>query len=203
MNSEQVAILTGDVVNSREVPPEAWMALLREALSFLGTEGKDWEIYRGDSFQIKSTVETALHAALLIKATVKQSKDVDVRLGIGLGKMNYDAQHLTASNGTAFIRSGNCFDGLKKNTLALESGHTDFDWAMNLMLELGGLTADRWTEKSATLIKTALQYENMNQNELAKLLKKTQGTVSEGLKRAGYYEFKKMLHYYKNHLPEL
>ena len=82
-----IAVLTGDIVNSREVSAQKWLKELKYALAFHGREKKDWEVYRGDSFQLRIEVQHALAAALRIKANMKQFKELDVRIGIGIGEI--------------------------------------------------------------------------------------------------------------------
>jgi len=47
-----IAILTGDIINSREGETLNWLNILKEVLKQYGSTPKDWEIYRGDSFQL-------------------------------------------------------------------------------------------------------------------------------------------------------
>jgi hypothetical protein len=44
---------------------------------------------------------------LLLKATIKQHKALDVRMAIGIGTIDYTSNKVTESNGSAFINSGN------------------------------------------------------------------------------------------------
>lgn len=198
------AIITGDLINSRQVEPSEWMPALKKVLKKYGKEPKNWEIFRGDSFQLNTKPEDALMAAILIKAEIKQWKNLDVRIGIGIGEITYKAAKITESNGTAFLNSGECFEELKKQTLAIKTPHKDLNETLNLMIELASLTIDRWTETAAKLIKLKIENPNENQKDLANLLNKTaQGTISEGLKRAGYDEIQKLLNYYKLKISEL
>ena len=71
------------------------------------------------------------------------------------------------------------------------------------MLELAQLTTNNWSSTSAILVKTTLENPDSNQNQLAKILEKTQGNISQGLKRAGFDEIFKLLHYYKTQIPTL
>jgi hypothetical protein len=71
------------------------------------------------------------------------------------------------------------------------------------MLDLAQLTINYWTSTSAHLVKTALIHPNLNQKQLASLLKKTQGNISQGLKRAGFDELSKLLEYYKTQIQTL
>jgi hypothetical protein len=198
------AIITGDLINSRQVEPNEWMPALKKVLKKYGKEPKNWEIFRGDSFQLNTKPEDALMAALLIKAEIKQWKDLDVRIGIGLGEITYPAAKITESNGTAFLNSGECFEELKKQTLAIKTPNKDLNATLNLMIELASLTIDRWTETAAKLIKLKIENPTANQKDLANMLNKTaQGTISEGLKRGGYDELHKLMDYYKLKINEL
>lgn len=198
------AIITGDLINSRKVEPSEWMPALKKVLKKYGKEPKNWEIFRGDSFQLNTKPEDALMAAILIKAQIKQWKNLDVRIGIGIGEITYQAAKITESNGTAFLNSGECFEELKKQTLAIKTPNKDLNETLNLMIELASLTIDRWTETAAKLIKLKIENQNLNQKDLANLLNKTaQGTISEGLKRAGYDEIQRLLNYYKLKISEL
>jgi SatD family (SatD) len=198
------AIITGDLINSRLVDPNKWMPALKKVLKQYGKEPKNWEIFRGDSFQLNTKPEEALMAAMLLKAEIKQWKDLDVRIGIGIGEITYQAAKITESNGTAFLNSGECFEDLKKQTLAIKTPNKELNTTLNLMIELASLTVDRWTETAAKLIKLKIENPTANQKDLANLLNKTaQGTISEGLKRGGYDEIQKLLDYYKLKISEL
>ncbi|MFV9550685.1 SatD family protein [Algibacter sp. PT7-4] len=197
------SIITGDIINSKKSAPENWLEALKTILNSYGKSPKIWEIYRGDSFQLEVLPEHALEACILIKATIKQFENIDVRLAIGIGKKTYISKNITESNGSAFINSGECFENLKKTTLAIKSPYKQFDTAINIMLNLAQLTINNWSSTSANLVKTTLKKPNLNQSQLAKVLNKTQGNISQGLKRAGYDEISKLLHYYKTQIQDL
>ena len=198
-----VSIITGDVINSKTKEPVNWMPLLKRALKKYGNEPKEWEIYRGDSFQLEVSVEKALEAAILIKSTLKQIKGLDVRLAIGIGKKSFESNKITESNGSAFVNSGECFDSLKKSQIALRSGNSRLDIQMNLILDLAQLTMNNWTPKSAESIRIAIENPNLNQKELSQLLKKSPSTVNKGLKIAGYEEIMKLESYYREQIKTL
>ena len=197
------AILTGDIINSKDHKASKWLPLLKQALSRYGTEPLVWEIYRGDSFQLETAPEQALKAAIYIKAHLKQIRHLDIRGAIGLGEKDHVAEKITESNGTAFVRSGECFDGLKKQTLALNSGNEAFDATINLMLQLATLTMDNWLPAAAKIVCAVLKHPGANQKEIAALLDKSQSTISEALIRAGFDEVQKMIHFYRTQLAQL
>jgi len=192
-----VSILTGDVINSKKVKPDVWLLSLRKILSEYANENEQWEIFRGDSFQVEVELTKALELAFKIKLAMKQHELIDVRIAIGLGKKTFKSKKITESNGTAFINSGECFENLKKSTLALKSSNKDFDYTINTMIQLASLTMNSWTVNSIKLIKVALDNPELNQNKIAELLNKSQSTISEGLKRSGFDELQQMLNYYE------
>jgi hypothetical protein len=195
-SDKTIAIITGDIVNSRHRDPQQWLGSLKDVLNTLGDEPQNWETYRGDSFQLEIDPILSLRAAMLIKATMRQCKGIDVKVAIGIGVKSFSAGKVTESNGTAFIYSGECFEQLKKRKLGIKSSRPSFDIQMNLMLDLAMLTANTWTTISAKIFKSAMENPNFNQNELALMLQTTQSNVSQGLKRSGYYEIVKLLHYF-------
>lgn len=192
-----IAIITGDIVNSRESKSSDWLESLKLALNRYGEHLKDWEIYRGDSFQLKTTVERSLEACLYIKACIKEYNTLDVRMAIGIGKTNGSTGKITEEQGEAFYRSGQCFENLKTVNLAVETGNQQYNRILNLMLELGALTFDTWTSVDAITLKMALKFPNDTQKEIAKKLKKSASTISFTLQKAGYKEILKLLDYYK------
>lgn len=201
--SNMTSIITGDIINSKGSNPKIWLDALKAILNSYGNEPEQWEIFRGDSFQLEVKPEEALEAAILIKATIKQFKKIDIRLAIGLGEKSYSSKKITEANGTAFVNSGECFEDLKKTTLAIKSSFKSFDTKMNIMFELILLTINNWTTTSAKLIKTALENPELNQAQLATLFGTTQGNISKGLKRGGFDEVLKLLQYYKTQIQTL
>lgn len=197
------SIITGDIINSKKSSPKLWLETLKTILNSYGNSPLSWEIYRGDSFQLEINPKQALKACVLIKATIKQFENIDVRLAIGIGEKTYQSNKITESNGSAFVNSGECFEALKKTTLAVKSPFNEFDNSINIMLELAQLILNNWTSTSAILIKTALENPDLNQSQLAKILKRTQGNISQGLKRAGYDEISKLLYYYETQIQTL
>lgn len=198
-----IAILTGDIINSRKREVTDWIDKLKYALNQYGTTPKDWEIFRGDSFQLMTDPSTALIAAIHIKAVIKQSKSLDVRIAIGIGAEEYAAQSISESNGDAFIRSGAIFENLKKQNLAVKTESPPLDEALNLMLSLALLTANNWSYTVAKIISTTIENPKKPQKEIALILNKSQSSISEALKRGGYAEITNLNRYYQAKIKTL
>jgi hypothetical protein len=198
-----IAVLTGDIIHSSRVSPEKWLKSLQGALQPLGNSPKNWEIYRGDSFQTEvSNPLDALQISIKIKAAIKAIKGLDVRIGIGIGEKTYEAARVTESNGSAFVNSGHRFDALVKEkiNLGIQSPWPDFDREMNLYLRLGLIAMDNWTPNGARMVLLALDNQNLSQTELGKLEGIKQNTVSTRLKRTYYDEIRLLLDMYREKL---
>ena len=74
---------------------------------------------------------------------------------------------------------------------------------MNLLLALALLTMDHWTPAISKTVKCALENPSMNQKELAAILNKSQGNISEELNKAGFDEIQKMIQFYRTQLEKL
>lgn len=183
-----VSIITGDIVNSRKLSSELWIDGFKALLNKFGKTPIDWEIYRGDEFQLEiKQAEQSLFVALQLKAYFKKLK-LDVRMSIGIGDKTYSGQKISESNGTAFLRSGEVFQSLKKQkvNLAVNSGNIDLDKDLNLKLRLASTFMDSWLPQSAELVLSAMQNPNLSQEGLGQMLGINQAAVSRRRKRAQY-----------------
>jgi len=197
-----IAVLTGDIINSRKaISAEEWLSVLKEALG-----SKDnWEIFRGDSFQIKVEVSEALLKAIYIKSCLKTLKNIDARIAIGIGKEGYNAEKLSESNGEAFIFSGEKFELLKKEkvSLAIKTPSPDFDYEFNIALKLALIAIDKWTPLVAEMVKLAIENPEASQLELAEITGKTQSSVSEALSRASFFEILELNTLYQKKIKDI
>lgn len=198
-----IAVITGDIINSRKGEVENWINALKDTLNKYGSEPQNWEIYRGDSFQVSLAPEKALLAAIHIKSTIKQTKTYDVRMAIGIGEEKYSSHKITESNGTAYVNSGECFEELKKHSLAIKSGNIKLDESLNIMFKLSLLTTDNWSSVVSKVIKVAIENPEKNQKDLAKLLNRSQSNISEAFKRGGYEEIVNMNDFYVKNISQL
>lgn len=183
-----IGIITGDIVNSRRKKSIEWINDFKKILNSFGKSPADWEIFRGDEFQIEiKNPENVLIAAIQIKAYFKSLK-LDVRMSIGLGDKNYKSKKISESNGKAFARSGEVFETLKKQkiNLAINSGNVEFDLQINLMLRLCLTFMNNWLVQSAEFILVAIKNQKLSQEEIGLLLGINQAAVSRRRKRANY-----------------
>ncbi len=194
-----IAVLTGDIINSRGDVSARWMGLVKPLFGQFGESPADWEIYRGDEFQLRLPQQKALSVAIRLKALVKQVENLDVRLGIGLGEETVRSGRIGESNGTAYQRSGKSFELLKKidRTLQIATGKEEYDRSMNLMLALALDFMDGWSTVSAEVMALVLANPKASQEKLARQLDINQSAVSQRLKRARKELVQQLLDYYE------
>ncbi len=200
-----IGIITGDIVNSRKLSSEIWMDGLKQLLNTFGKNPIEWEIYRGDEFQLEiKNPEDALLIALRIKAYFKTLK-LDARMSIGFGNKTYEASKISESNGTAFSRSGEVFETLKKQkiNLAINSSDEALNAEINLMLRLSLTFMDNWLVQSAELVLTSIENPTLSQEEIGLKLGINQAAVSKRQKRAQFDLAMEMEKYFRNKIKTI
>jgi hypothetical protein len=197
-----IAVLTGDIINSAGHKTSEWMPLLKNFLQKLGDSPGVWEIYRGDEFQIRVAPSKAMEVAIQIKALIKTIKNLDVRIGIGVGDEDFRGIGVSESNGSAYQRSGRTLSLIKerKINLAIATGDPQLDDTLNLILKLGLDFMDAWSVVSAEIIVMALENPGTSQKEVAQQLQIQQSAVSQRQKRARLDLVKDVLNYYNKTL---
>jgi len=199
------AIITGDIINSDEYPASEWLDVLKNYFSKLGESPTDWEIYRGDEFQLRVPLEEALEVAIHIKALMKSIKGLDVRMGIGIGEVTFVGTGVSESNGPAYQLSGRTFEKLKENkiNLTFSTGDKRYDRTLNLMVKLALDFIDDWSPVSAEIVAMALDNPKASQQEIAERLNIQQSAVSQRQKRARLDLVQELLRYYTENIKEI
>lgn len=183
-----IAVIKGDIIASRKLnDQERWLQPLKALLSKWGSTPEQWELVWGDFFQLEiSSPEDALQKALMIKALIKKTGTIDVRMSIGIGEKTFTSARISESNGPAFVYAGDKFNQLKKEkiNLAIQSPWSEFDKEINLYLKLAGTIMDTWSTSSAELMEIVLKRPDATQEEIGKKLGIKQNSVSGRWKRA-------------------
>jgi hypothetical protein len=199
------SVITGDIIGSRQQESQHWVEDLKKILTPLGETPSQWEVYRGDEFQLEvKNPEQALLTAILIKAHLRALKS-DARMSIGFGDKTHNAQRISESNGTAFINSGELFETLKKQkvTLAMRTGDAEIDEKLNLMIQLALTFMDNWLAQSAEFVAAAIENPSLSQEELGQKLGINQAAVSRRQKRAQFDLVMNLDRYFRTQIKQL
>lgn len=200
-------IITGDIIQSRtHGDPEGWIAVLKNLLTEIaGQGGVNWEIFRGDSFQLRVAPKQSLKAAIRIKAALKAQGDLDARISIGIGAQSYVGASISESTGEAYFFSGESLETLKKSKrdMVITTPWDDFDVTMNLYLKFLQVVTDSWKQVSAETVAHMLATPAISQKDLAVILNVTQPAVSARFSRARTEEIGELLQYYESNIEHL
>lgn len=199
------SVITGDIIGSRQQTSKHWVEDLKKILSPFGETPREWEVYRGDEFQVEiKNPEEALWSAILIKAHLRALK-LDARMSIGFGDKTHEAEKISESNGSAFIHSGELFETLKKQklTLAMRTGDAAFDEKINLMIQLALTFMDNWLAQQAEFIAVAIENPTLSQEELGQKLGINQAAVSRRQKRAQFDLVLQLDRYFRTQIKQL
>ena len=190
---ETYAVLTGDIVKSRDITPRAQLIeTLKEALETAKeTHHAEYDVYRGDSFQmvIPSAPAAALVAIIirskLISHSPKKSSPWDTRISIGIGGITYRGEKTTESDGPAFLLSGQGMDELNKKNrrLNIKAPWEHADRSLSLVTRFVDDIISNWSKYSAETALYSLVY-NESQSVLAKRLGKSQSTINDRIATA-------------------
>lgn len=201
------SVITGDIIKSREIKnQDLWLKTLKSALGQLSKDASNYEVYRGDSFQIEcKDYISSFEYAVYIKACIKTIRGLDVRLAIGIGAKSYHGKTVSESNGEAFVFSGETIETLKKEktNLKLETKNKNLNKELNLYFKLALIAMDNWTVNSAEIVKLSLEHPDMIQTELAKLVGISQDAVSKRQKRAYLDEILELDRLYRQKMAQL
>ena len=200
-----IAIITGDIINSQKSDSELWLPKLKGLLQSWSTTPKNWEIYRGDEFQLKCSVDEVFHKALLIKSLLRSFENLDVRVAIGIGNEVFLSEKITESNGSAYLNSGRLLTDIKSQgkTFAIQTENEKVNRDLNILFKWAAIDFDNWTVATAEIIHQLLRNSELTQDELAKELNITQSSVSQRLKRANFELLQETDLYFRKKITEL
>lgn len=189
-----IATITADLINSTLFPE--WRNTLLPEFKNFGKEGRDWNLYRGDSFQIRiEHPEESLRIALLLKSIILQIENLDVRIAIGIGTETEKTKIVSQNSGSAYINSGRLLENLNQN-IEIKTDFDDIDNGLNAAFALINALCQQWKPMTANFVKLKFQNPKINQSEMAKKLKTSQSNVSQTLARANHAQIEKYLDYY-------
>lgn len=168
------AVVTGDIVGSSRLA-DAERARLHRVLTlgsktlqnhYPGQIPYAIDIFRGDAWQLLlKDPSLALRAGLAYRVYIRvgmQSRRVDTRMGIGVGRVSYLPAEggVSSADGEAFRLSGEALEGLgtgkRMAFLAGEALSEELSQAFDVIVQLIDVLAFDWTVRQAQAVAGAL-----------------------------------------------
>lgn len=205
-------VITGDIIRSQSLGPADHRRMtkaivgIHDIMDKAGFSITSHAVIRGDSFQLVMTdTTTLLRAALLIRAHIRciemeDAPQPDVRIGIGVGPIEFKGKSQHESDGTAYRNAASALEEAKKHHLAniwMISTNPQTDRHINAINVAWETIISRWTIAQSRAMQGSLQ--GWLHLEIAKKLKVTQPTVSRALQSAE----DKAIHYLLTYCQEL
>jgi hypothetical protein len=192
MEHETAAILTGDIVGSRQAGPEgvaavfdALAAALEDAAAWTGGPARLTR-FRGDGWQaLVPDGPRALRCALFLRARLLTAETAETRIAIGLGGISSaGTSDLSDADGAAFHASGAALDAMARGrrlVLAAEGAPP----LAPAVAELCDALARGWSLAQAEVVAPRLAPDAPSQAALAERLGIRQQSVADRLEAAG------------------
>ncbi|HUQ67603.1 MAG TPA: hypothetical protein VM101_15680 [Flavitalea sp.] len=197
------AVLTGDIVNSTKLNSSNEKQLLKLMEDILGDHKH--EFFRGDSFQVFVQETTkALPLALLCRTAAiglepEQSPAIsDVRISIGIGRVETPVKTLSLAKGEAFLLSGRAFDAMEKTEgrLIITTENKMANYALSVMSDYINSIYKQMTPKQAEVIFELLN--GHSQQHVADKLNRSKSTISQHVTAGHWDELDNILKKYKD-----
>ncbi len=190
------ATITGDIIRSQKVRDKEALIKAMESIFRELETGFDvefpFEIYRGDSFQgLLSNPVQSLRVAYILRtglmARAPKNEKWDVRVAIGVGKVDFLSNTVKTSQGEAFVLAGSALEEMKKydrikiRMAARDEANRQTD-VMNRLADAQGMD---WHRTAAEVIYLRLMYK-WSQTKIAEHLAISQAAVHKRLRRARF-----------------
>ena len=192
---ENIAVLTGDLIDSTSARPEdverAMKALGQSAEALSGWTGIDTRFtrFRGDGWQLYiENPKFVLRATLFLIACLRAADTgLATRLSIATGPYEtLGATGLSGASGWAFIRSGRNLDTMRHYMpLIFASPPGPEHWWQKAVIELAAWQARLWSREQAEAATFALEPNPPTQEQIAQNLGITRQAVQSRVKGAG------------------
>ncbi len=198
-NKKQIAVITGDIVNSSKLTVEQKETVKERFVELAGNDALlKPKFYRGDSFQVAAKPEAALSLVLKFRFELRRlNENNDVRASIGIGEISAWNEDVLLAGGSAFERSGKKLDELKKKGLriVITTGNPELDEELETYCVMADSLLNNLTTVQANIVFYKLA--DLPQENIAEILEITQPSVSKTLKAANWKAIERFIKRYR------
>ncbi len=188
-----LSVLTGDIVNSRDIEPKHYDAMLynlQQTLADMKTNyGAIYEIFRGDSFQVTFPEPApAMRCALLLKMALIASSPhapIHVRLALGVGGYRDLRSRSGTSSGEAFELSGMGLETIKNSDIGIFTKVAVLNDQLQLATRFLNYQLSAITPKQAEALFAYIRSDFGDHQQVAEQIGGTRSNASKLLRRSG------------------
>ncbi|NIJ52095.1 hypothetical protein [Dyadobacter arcticus] len=199
------AVVTADMVNSTLFSRDETTQWLESMLIMLRQhQSLHWalkpEIYRGDSFQgVLKNASEAMKVAILARAIMRRhSPNTDLRIAIGIGKIEPLTDRAGTSDGEAFRLSGHLADNIRKQKARIGIALPISSEPLNATLDLLETLIESWTPAQSEVIVALMHGHNVTQ--IAEKLSISQPAASQRIAASKWWAIENFLTTFPKHL---
>ena len=225
-------VITADIVASRQLSAKSRERLysdLRRFMKSLKTEGwlSEFEMFRGDSLQcVVKNKENILRVSLMIRAWMKSytppdtatkgrnqvsgkmrgkgyfSGKQDIRLAIGIGKIDFLQKKLSYSDGEAFHLSGQALDSLKNTSrrIIVQTADKKFNETIEPSMLLMDAVLEKWTSNQAEIVLYKLK--DYKEEQIALEMGISQSAVNQRTKTSKWSAIEKLVAWFEKTIKD-
>lgn len=193
MASQGLAVITGDIVQSRSYTSKQFEKILfdleRILLSVTVDEAGSYELYRGDSFQVLFyNLPSAIRSAVLISLSLKlNAPHASVRQSIAIGTEDERPEDMRTSLNPLLVDSGLELDKLKKQQLSVKFTHSPHSECVKLIARYLSNELDKVSASQAKALFHYIQAAGeLSHGEIAERIGTGRANVTKLLNASNY-----------------
>jgi len=202
-----IGVISADIIGSQDhKDPETWLQPMQSVLREMGEEGRDWEMYWGDGFQLRfRDASDIIEKFLLLKSGLRSNEGIDARIGLGIAEEDYESDQVKFSQGAAYVNAAYALKDVRKLPCktAFRSPDKHLNSEINLLIELASIATDNWKTATSQVVHAFLQNTSSTQTQLAELLGIRQPTISAHIARSSIQSILKMESWCRSRILEL
>lgn len=187
-----LGVLTGDISNSQTFSNDD-LARILDALKiqlskYASQFGGNFDIYRGDAFQLAVTqpqhcMQIAIGLRLALKA---HPLSVDMRVSAAIGEAQFRQQEVKIGTGEAFVLSGRGLDTIKPQYIAFSCHHELLESKTKLLTRFADAHVSGLTQIQSQTVLAYLDASDKSHDNIASILNKNRSNVSRILNASNY-----------------
>ncbi len=187
-----LGVITGDISNSQTFSNDELNhildALKIQLSKYASQYGGNFDIYRGDAFQLAVTqpqhcMQIAIGIRLALKALPLSA---DVRVSAAIGEAQFRQQEVKIGTGEAFVLSGRGLDTIKPQYIAFSCQNEELENKAKLLTRFADAHISGLTQIQSQTVLAYLEASDKSHENIATILNKNRSNVSRILNASNY-----------------